>query len=110
MLDWLLEAAFRAEELAPKDVVGRYALDCEGQEAGTYEDHEEGLPAFPQFAEFEDLEGLCQAAAFTALADGEEIQVAHFGVHLSSVNISGKVGELLAGFVTVAAEEGLLFD
>lgn len=92
MLDWLLEAAFRAEELAPKDVVGGDALDGEGQEAGTYEDHEECLPAFPQFAIFEDLEGFCQAAAFAALTDGEEIQVAHLGVDFPSVNKSRKVG------------------
>ena len=96
MLDWLLEAAFRAEELAPKDVVGGDALDGEGQEAGADQDHEQRLPAFPQLAVLEDLQGLRQPTAFAALTDGEEVQVAHLGVNFSTVNKSGQAGQLLA--------------
>lgn len=92
MLDGLFEAAFGAEKLAPEDVVGGDAPDGEGQEARADEDHEERLPAFPQFAVLEDFESFCQAAAFAALADGEKVQVAHLGVNLSSVNKGGKVG------------------
>ena len=61
-------------------------MNCEGQETGTNNDHEDCLPAFSQLTVFKHLEGSSQSLTFLALPNSKKVGVTGLGIHLTAVD------------------------